>query len=55
MDHGEICRIRGHLPAEKQAANGVFIAEAPNDIAELLGEVRWLRERLREQGLTETD
>jgi hypothetical protein len=55
MGHGEICRIRGHLPTAEQAANGVFIAEAPNDVAELLAEVRRLRQRLREQGLAETE
>ena len=53
MDHGEICRIRGHLPVAEQAANGVFIAEAPNDVAELLTEVRRLRARLREEGVAD--
>jgi hypothetical protein len=51
MAHGEICRLRGHLPVAEQAANGVFIAEAPNDVAELLAEVRRLRARLGEEAV----
>lgn len=43
LEHGEICRVRGHLPTEQQAANGVFIAQAPYDVAELVNEVRRLR------------
>ncbi len=48
LKHGGICRFRGQLPAAEQAANGLFIAQAPYDVADLLAEVRRLQARLGE-------
>lgn len=48
LEHGEVCRLRGSLSPEEQAANGLFIAQAPYDIADLLTEIHRLRERLAE-------